>query len=636
MIASAVELPGAHAQSPASPPAREDWARLVPGEARFYAELSDLASVREHFRRLGIWKLVLDLSERDQPGATTRPWARRAQESLGLGQDEVVNQLFARRVALMATDSSRWQQGVLLGQLAGDADVAALLGQWSAQRSFEEGDVRCYRLRGGLRLALRGSTIALGPSEDGDGLWGRTVLLMAGRRGPHLAARSEFASLRSRLSRPFAGLVYGQWADDEPAVAGCNRLMVGFDVSAEGITSEWQGQLVRPTERTKPLEATEWSLPADAALMTWSFRHDWDARAAATSQPTTLFDRLASLAVTVLLEPGEGEDRLLNLVGPNYTIVLSCETAGDGAADLPVVSAVVDSRAPAEHVRQLDRLVSLFVMMFASFADSKDPIRAGAVQQTRHHGVEVHHVALGPVLARRFETPSLEAMQVAWTAVDQRLVLSTSVEGVRQLIDALRRGPAKQKGDASKLTERLEVRGAATARLIASWLAHMRAHRPEMTQPAWWKSWAGGQFSRINQFGVALVNDPESPGRAIVRDLQLTSPARPHLEYGDVIVAVNGASLPQRGAAQEVARRYQQRGEATTFELEVLRRDEIKLLRIPVAPAEAPDLRDFDPILALDRLALLLGRVDVLRFERVAGRPDRLDARLTVTWSAGP
>ncbi len=636
MIASVVEPSALIAQSTSAPPAREDWARLVPGEARFYAELSDLASVREHFRRMGIWKLVLDLSERDQPGATTRPWAQRAQESLGLGQDEVVNQLFARRMALMATDSSRWQQGVLLGQLGGDADVPALLRQWSAQRSFEEGDVRCYRLRGGLRLALRGSTIALGPAEDGDGLWGRTVLLMAGRRGPHLAARSEFASLRTRLSRPFAGLLYGQWAEDEPTVAGCNRLMVGFDVTAEGIASEWHGQLVRPTTRTKPLDAPEWSLPKDATLMTWSFRHDWDGDTSATSQPTTLFDRLASLVVTVLLEPGEGEDRLLNLVGPNYTIVLSHEAAGGGVVELPVASAVVDSRAPAEHMRQLDRLVSLFVMMFASFADSKDPIKAGAVQQTRHGGAEVHHVALGPILARRFETPSLERMQVAWAAVDQRLVLSTSVEGAKQLIDALRRGPGDRKGDASNLTERLEVRGAATARLVESWLGYMRSQRPEMTQPAWWKAWAGGQFSRINQFGVALANDPQTPGRAIVRDLQLTSPARPHLEYGDVIVAVNGAALPEQGAAQEVARRYQQRGDATTFELDVLRRGEPKRLRIPVAPAEPPDLRDFDPILALDRLAMLLGRVDVLRFERAAGRPDRLDARLTVTWSAGP
>lgn len=624
------------AQSSSAPPAREDWARLVPGEARFYAELSDLALVREHFRRLGIWKLVLDLSERDQPGATTRPWAQRAQESLGLGQDEVVNQLFARRMALMASDSARWQQGVLLGQLADDADVPTMLRQWSAQRSFEEGDVRCYRLRGGLRLALRGSTIALGPSEDGDGLWGRTVLLMAGRRGPHLAARSEFASLRSRLSRPFAGLLYGQWTEEEPAVAGCNRLMVGFEVTAEGIASEWHGQLVRATTRTKPLESTEMSLPVDAALATWSFRHDWDASAAATSQPVTLFDRLASLVVTVLLEPGEGEDRLLDLVGPNYTIVLSREAAGDGAADLPVVSAVVDSRAPAEHVRQLDRLVSLFVMMFASFADSKDPIRAGAVQQTRHDGAEVHHVALGPILARRFGTPSLERMQVAWAAVDQRLVLSTSVEGAKRLLDALRRVPGERNGGASNLTERLEVYGAATARLIESWLGYVRTHRPEMAQPAWWKSWAGGQYSRINQFGVALANDPQSPGRAIVRDIQLTSPARPHLAYEDVIVSVNGAPLPERAAAQEVARRYQSRGTATVFELEVLRGGETKLLRIPVAPAEPPDLRDFDPILALDRLAMLLSRVEVLRFERVAGRPDRLDARLTVTWSAGP
>lgn len=631
-----IESPAVLAQSSAVPPAREDWARLVPGEARFYAELSDLASVRERFRRLGIWKLVLDLSERDQPGATTRPWAQRAQESLGLGQDEVVNQLFARRMALMATDSSRWQQGVLLGQLADDADVPALLRQWSAQRSFEEGEVRCYRLRGGLRLALRGSTIALGPSEDVDGLWGRTVLLMAGRRGPHLAARSEFASLRSRLSRPFAGLLYGLWAEDEPSVAGCNRLMVGFEVTAEGIASEWHGQLVRPTARTRPLDVMEWTLPNEAALATWSFRHDWEASVAATSQPVTLFDRLASLVVTVLLEPGEGEDRLLNLVGPNYTIVLSSESADDGAAELPVVSAVLDSRAPSEHVRQLDRLVSLFVMMFASFAESKDPIRAGAVQQTRHGEAEVHHVALGPILARRFETPSLERVQVAWAAVDQRLVLSTSVEGAGRLIDALRRGPEERNGDAPKLTERLEVRGAATARLIESWLRYVRAHRPEMAQPAWWKAWASGQFSRINQFGVALTNDPQLPGRAIVRDIQLTSPARPHLAYEDVIVSVNGAPLPARGAAQEVARRYQQRGAATVFELEVLRGNETKLLRIPVAPAEPPDLRDFDPILALDRLAMLLGRVDVLRYERVAGRPDRLDARLTVTWSAGP
>src|SRR5207249_1325681 len=144
-----------------------------------------------------------------------------------------------RRSALIASESSEWQNGVLLAELESPSDLRPLLERWQARTLEAEGLVQRYTLTGGLMLATLDRTLAIGPPDDPEGLWGRTVQLLSGRRGPSLAGRAEFAALRSRAAGSDQGLLYVAWPDgDSTSVAGCSRLLASFSVTGSEIRCE--------------------------------------------------------------------------------------------------------------------------------------------------------------------------------------------------------------------------------------------------------------------------------------------------------------------------------------------------------------------------------------------------------------
>lgn len=632
---------------PAEPAA--DWLKIVPGEAHFYAEMSDLAGVRSLFRNLGIWETVRELSEAPSKGATTQPWHRMAEQFLGMDADAAIDQVLGRRSALIATEPQEWQNGVLLAELATASDVGPLLKRWKAKPMSDEGLVKRYTLAGGLMLAVLDRTIALGPAEDPEGLWGRTVLMLSGRRGPNLSGRSEFAALKTRMSANYPGLLYVTWPEGTPyALAGCTRLLVGVSVTGSQITCELQGQRATPVTNDSTCDVSLLgSLPADTiAVLADTFDFATLGKEAGAGR----FNEGASLlafSIGAFSAPEGAPSDLIARMGPPFTVVV-----GAGRSSSPIVptfTVICPVKEGDQHVKQLDTVLGFLAQVLAASAVSAgEELREVKVATQSVGDVSLHRVEVGPALARRTGLDSLKETELCWCLASGRLMLGTSPSQMEEILRASQNKAKRIDGvtalrsilpgigsepDGTGTGQWIYLRGAQAAKMLESWLQHLAKDHPTMLQESWWRQWAEQRVEQFTRLGVVLEQDPSSPVRTVVREVEPDSPAVDYLKPGDIILAAAGRSLTTTRPAHEVARRYRERGTARRFEVRVLRGGETRDVQIPVQPANALELEGFDPIEAIQRIITLTRRVDALTVQRFTGKADRLTARVTIRWS---
>jgi len=638
----------AWSQQRAAANARADWLRMVPGDARFYIELNDLEGIRRRFQRLGIWRTVRELTEQDAP-QTSQPWRRRSEKLLGMSPEVAISQVLGRRSALIATGPATWQSGVILAEMDDAAEVLRLLRRWRARRISDQGPVRRFVLRGDLLLAVRDRLLVLGPAKDPEGLWARTVLLLSGKRGPHLGGRSEFAALKARLRHDAGGLAYVAWPPGDPyAIAGCEKLLVGFTVTDEGLHCELHGQRRGSTELLAPWKAaTAGALPANT-LAAWSgsFRPT-----SLRSPPagTVLDDQssLIGLFVGMLSGLDRQSGNILDTLGPHVTLVLGPDTtAPAGGFQLPGVTVICEARKVQDHVHALDVLVGFFATFIeATTEHQRESPRRLTVQKREVEGVELHYVALGSALADRLGLPFLDRVEVCWAGMDNALMFSSSVAHVEDIVRAARHKTVRLDGNAVGTTilpydieghppvQWTMLRGTDLSRLFAGWLSYLSTLHPDALRDGWWQAWAANRLRRRARFGAALKNDPADGRRAIVREVEPNSPAAGALRVGDVIVSAAGKPLRGPQAAREVARRYEQRGPSKRFEIGVLRNGKPLNLRIAVSPVLQADLSELRPVRALRQLIILLRRARTVRVTRYGSDPNRFDVDMSVVWA---
>lgn len=629
--------------------AEVDWMKIVPGDAGFYVELHDLAAIREQFKEIGIWDTVLELSAQDAASPTTQPWQRRSEELLGLSPEAAINLLLGRRAALIAASSGQWQNGVLLGEIARMSDLGPLLRGWRAIALSGEGPVRRYRLRGGILLATLGRTLVLGPAGDSDGLWGRTVLLLSGRRGPTMAGRSEFAGLRSRLSREYPSVVYAVWPEGDPsALRGCDRLLIGLSLDSDSIVCELRGnrQAGEPAVACMGASAigampvgsiAVWTQGVDFAALADGLRHGWDERR----------DSLLQFIFRGFVGSQEGSEGLLAQLGPAYTVVVGVDRPASAAGfAMPAVTLIADARETEDHIERLDRVLGILAQLVDMMAQPGDRQREPiTVERRRCEDVELHHVEIGPALARRTGLGFLAGVQPCWTVLDGRLVVSTSIGHVEDIVKAAR-GTAPRLDGATYvkgLLPRVEggevvsewffLRGSAVSAIWSSWLSFLRSDHPESLQKEWWQAWVAERVERRGRLGIGLVNHRSRDRQAVVKEVSRGSPAAGIVRVGDVVVGASGRPLTTTQPAREVAARYSARRDARMFEVQVLRNGRPMALKIPVLPVSDFDGGMFDPVQALRRLITLSRQAETVTVWRYATTPDRFDARIEIRWA---
>ncbi|RIK66755.1 MAG: hypothetical protein DCC65_08480 [Planctomycetota bacterium] len=620
-----------------------DWAKIVPGDVRFYVELRGLAAVRVQFRRLGIWDTVVELREQDLERGGDR-WQRHTEELLGLDPESAISELLGRRSALIAPTPDDWDNGVLLAELGGDDAAGKFLEKWGAKELESEGPVRKYVITGGLMMAVFGRTLAIGPAGDPDGLWQRTAHLMAGERAPNLAGRADFAALRARLGDDPHGVLYAAWNRSDPsAIAGCHRLLAGAWITPTEITCELRGQLALPRADDRPLDMSVIREAPLTTLAAWGGKIDLKARPSEGSTPD---QSLAAVFLESLGVAGSSPGPLIDTIGPGfYVLVARDPPALVTGFDLPAVTVICDSTRGQAILDNLDTIIDILGKGLA-LVTVRPGVEIDDVSVRKHdcEGVELHTIAIGRPLARRLGLAFLERTELCWGLLDGRVILSTSRGHVQEIIRAAR-GKSPRLGEnveellpAAEGEEEVEcflIRGSAASAMFTNWLGYVQKNHPDALKPEWWQSWARDRIADRYRLGLGLEADPSTPGRAIVVEVGEFSPAEGLVLRGDVVVSAGGRPLPAEKPAHAVAERYEKRGNARTFDLEVLREGEPKPIRIqiPVQPAVATDVSRLDPIRAIRQLAALTRRAETVSVCRYLGKRTQLDARVVIRWS---
>jgi hypothetical protein len=647
-VVLACALPASAEPAPALSDETADWLKCVPGDAHFYVEVRDLAGVRRRFQHLGIWKTVRDLTEQNASGATTRPWQRTTEEYLHLDPEIAIHVFLGRRTALIATESARWQNGVMLAELEKAADLRFWLRRWRAKTLPDEGSVRRYELPGGILLAVADRTLAFGPAGDPDGLWGRTVLLLAGRRGPTLAGRSEFAALRTRLTANYPTLLYVVWPDGDPtAIGGCTRLLVGAAVTESGISCELRGQRAARDDSEPSLSISMLrTLPASTmAVRAGSFDFD-QFSGRVKGKGAAQEDTLLMLFLKGLSADAKGSGEPIPDLGPEYLVVLGQDQSNPSRGfDMPAITTICQAHDGAGYVERLDRTIRLLARLLARLSLSPDkPTEPINVEITECEGIPLHHIRIGPIVAERASLGFLDGIDVCWTLLDERLVLSSSLTHVQEIVRAAR-GKAATLADGADVKELLPVadeanqvvewwfaRGSAIADMVSGWLEYLERERPETLQQEWWQEWVSQRLAQRAQLGIGLAADPTDPHRAVVKELAWKSPAIRFLRVGDIVVGAAGSPLTTTQPAREVAERYAARGQTRDFVLQILRDGKAITVKIPVPTTKTIELRGFDPVRALRQLTTLSSHAQTATVWRYAVSPDRFDARIQIHW----
>jgi hypothetical protein len=609
-------------------------------------EVRDLSEVQKVFQHLGIWNTVRKLAEEDSLAATSQPWPRTSEQYLGLTPDRAIHLFLGRRTALIATESSQWQGGVVLAELEQPTTLGPWLKRWRAKSLADEGSVRRYELTGGVLLAVRDATLAFGPAGDTEGLWARTVLLMAGRRGPTLAARSEVAALRSRMSTGFPILTYVAWPEGDPtAFAGCRRLLVGASVSPTGISCEFHGQRPPSAEAASQIDLA-WlrELPRSTlAARSASFSFDSFLR-----QPRGWIgpqqDPVVSLLLRGFLTEGKQADSPRPELESGYCLIFGHDRPSSLGCDLPAVTLICRGRETQAYADRLDRTFGFLAMLLAKGTLAPTETPPPKVETETCEGVALRHLEIGPLLAKRTGLSFLDHLDVCWASDGERLILSSSMVHAREIVLASAGKTARLGDDPDmaallpadvddeRLTEWWFAKGSRIAEMLSNWRDYLEREQPQALTAQWWRSWAAQQSTHRTRLGVGLAADKKNPRRAVVKELARGSPAIRHLRIGDVIIGVEGAPLATTQPAQEVADRYGSRADDLRFDLDIIRAG--KAIKVTVAvPTDTPlDLGDFDPVRGLDQWTTLARCARTAAVYVYGGAPDRLDARILIHW----
>ncbi|MCG8406154.1 MAG: hypothetical protein MI923_13235 [Phycisphaerales bacterium] len=620
-----------------------NWLRFVPGDAHFYVELKDLDGIRRRFRHLGIWGVVRRLTEGSDP-TTTQPTHRQAGEMLGMNPETAITQILGRRSALFATSPAKWQSGVILAEVDRSADIRRLLVKWGAKRRGNEGKVRRYVLRGGTLLAVSDRLLVLGAANDPEGLWGRSVLLLSGKLGPHLQGTPKFASMQARLQGDHGGFAYMAWPENDPyAIAKCQRLVLGFTLTDSELHCEVHGQRRNVTETLTSCDVELIrSLPADT-LAAWS--SSFDTEILRSPPPGTVLDddrSLIGVFVETLRMLDRSPDQFLRKLGPRITIAIgsSSEQASE-AFPFPPATILWQAQDAREHAKKLDMIISLFatLMQVAAAPGSQKLIE---VETQTFEDVTLHIVKVGPILAKRFGLEFLNQIEVCWAGLDHHVLFSLSTEHVKKLIRS-RCGRTEQLGAGAEMeailptrrknepaVEWFFLRGTEISRILTDWLKYLIKKHPAAVSDRWWQEWAERRLRDHGRLSIGLRSDE---GSAVVEEIGADSPALGILQVGDRIVSAAGQSVTGKHPAQEVRRRYESRGAVTGFELGILRRGKRMDVKVAVSPVPDVNLQDFKPIHALGQITILLHRVRTMTISRYGTNPDRLDLDILIRWN---
>ncbi len=616
-----------------------------------YVEFRDLAKSRQYLQRAGIWPAIRKLGGDSNDHQKMQAWQQRTEELLSLTIEQTITVLIGTRTALIATDPMRWDRGVVLAEVGNVAIVPQLLKRWRAVAREPVGAVSRYELPTGLLVAHRDRLLLFGPASDDDGLWSRTVLLLAGRGGPTLASAPEFVQMSGDLPADFDGLVYvkgkplDRYLSAPSAAANADAVLLAtVKVKSEDLSVELR---TRPALTAVPIRATSQPvapLMPDDSLLVWSGRIDVAdlLRPSATTQAADRFGLSDILPRAIGLLADFGKATIDALADRAVIAVGRTPTVGSADFEQPAIALVLETRLPFEAGSAMDGIVMLAWQWAVSNSPGLEQEIKPSFDRKRVGDVEIHTFPLGAMLARRTKCPFFIRLDLSWCAVGHWLVVSTSKDHAERIVNSIQGRALRLRDDRSLRqsaativddTDWMFVRGTAVASMLRSWLDYLRLHQPAALEPKFWADWAARRIEKERRFGAGVRAIPNRPGEAEVVEIVPHSFADGWLKLGDVIVSVEGKSLATSRPAQEIADAFHGAPGRPTLSLGIRRSGRSMTIGIPVDPSPLTNPERFDPISAI-RLAIELAEhVDTLTVQRRGTPGDRFSARILICWS---
>lgn len=631
--------------------ATSEWTQYVPADARLYVEFRDLAKSRQYLQRAGIWSAIRRLGDSVSDNTRSQPWQQRTEELLSLTIEQTITVIIGTRTALIATDPLHWDRGVVMAEVGNAAIVPHLLKRWRAVLREPVGVVSRYELPTGLLVAHRGRLLLFGPSSDDDGLWSRTVLLLAGRGGPALAASKEFAEMSGELPADFDGLMYvkgkplDRFLGQRDGLAASDAvLLAAIQVKSENISVELR---TRPAPTAAPSRSASQPvapLMPDDSLFVWSGRIDLAGflRPNATSQPDNRFglSDILPRAIGLLADFGRAT---IDALGDRAVIVVGRDSPdGDGGFEQPTIALVLETRTPFEAGSAMDGIVMLAWQWAVSNSPGLEQSVKPSFDRKQVDDVEIHTFPLGTMLARRTKCPFFKRLDLSWCAFDHWLVVSTSLRHAERIVVSIRgRAPRIQDDRALRRTgasvaddsDWLFLRGTAVASMLRSWLTYLRAHQPATLDARFWADWAARRIEKERRFGIGVRPVPNRPGEVEIVEVSPNSFADGWLRRGDTILSVDGKPLPSSRPAQEIAERFRAVPGRSGFALGIRRSGHEMTIGVPVEPSPLAYPERFDPISAIRLTIELSEHIETLTIQRRVTTNDRFSARILICWS---
>ncbi len=599
----------------------------VPVDARLFLEVRDAAGLShtpagEALGEVLAWLMAQVKSDKKGQVAGDKGWRQLFAGALGLKDDRVVELLLSGRIAVAA---DRWEDLSAAILLAEPADVALLEQILAPSRvATRQGErVRRYRLGRNQELVCDDRIVVVGRFKGEHDLYPRTLKLLESDRGVCLADLAEFRERANEVPPGARAFLYigsnlRSGAVAEASAAGWSLLgpqlkatAMSVQLSARGLVMETTGRRVTPltsmpAAHEPPVDmmlflpssaVAAWTYPVDYA---GELRHLRSARPQGAvsfylqvlelgMQPNVIETGLVShLKGDTVFMIGRLPVQPRGAARDQDTILMPTFALLVGVDDTEIVDGTLEEMAA-----NLLRLANLPAGPNSRVAIHSETLSAA------DEATIIRSIPLVNLLPAGTVRDLLESVELSWTVADQKLVVATHRETVRQIVRAFRGETPLMPADAIQQAMRRErsprrvpemvfvAQPGAVAEMIDSWLGYVERSHPEMLEPQWWR-----QMRR--QYGGSQVQLGIRPATGTAAGVVLVSqtipkfPAHGRLMPGDEIIAIDGRPLAPERPMQSLRDGIITRANDDRLRLTIKRRGREMVVDIPMPVSNSP------------------------------------------------
>ncbi|NOX58687.1 MAG: hypothetical protein GXP29_07495 [Planctomycetes bacterium] len=574
----------------------------VPSDAGLMIYLDRLFGPGHEFQDGGIFQLLLKLS-----GGNPSGWKALLAQMLGVDSNAATREILNERIAIVAPDWPRLEQGIIIIEGYNRRLLPLVVGRGRTKAGENINDISAFRTKSGLWVAVTKDTLILAQQAGKNSYFRRSIELLGGSSKASLARDAEFRSSVGALPKSSRAFVYwkhralrdvGQngaatdasvWSSWDSGVIGFQGRENLLEMTHVGFVSSNGARQYRPRVRFDRV----CRLP-QSTLASWSTSVDWRATRSEKESESTPVSPLEFLRIFA----GENEqsvpDEVVENLGLRCTVILGADLAGKNLS--PRIAMMVEAADSHAVIAALNRV--------NGFTKPGDPPSQTDTESDHENAKEASQVHTINRLAGR-ESPGgdtisaliTDELKPSYAAIDGWVILSTSPDHVREIIDA-------DRGVSPRLEDVLPMHAHSIRTKGAVGLV--------MVQPSFLHGilqfWEGQMANRVrkkkdtSQLGISVQKD-SSAGQVVIVDVDSSGLANGLLHAGDRILACNGVLLEMQSPNDHLKRLLA--ADKSGALLRVLSGTAVRDVRVEFAVAD----RAHEP----SRIEQLLGHVDPFR-----------------------